>query len=360
MTRRSASPWLAAVIAVGVLVAAPARADPPPLRVDYQAAEGCPDEEVFVGEIRRRTPLARLAAPGEEGFRVHAEIVRRDEVSDGRLVLGAGEARVTREIRSERCEEVVSAFALIAALAIDPRAISAPLPPAPPPAAPPVPPSPLPPPRAPARAPPPPPVSPWTGPAQILAEPLPAPPSIAPPPAPPLRAWTIGARGAVAFAVTPRALIGGGVFLDRAFEGRFAPSLRLAVEIAGTGSFDAGPAGASFLRGVARLEGCAFAARPLPRISIVPCLGVEGGVLHGQGIASASLPRVQAAGVPWFGAGVLPRASLDLGALAIEAQGGPMFPLVRRTFAFDGPAYVISTLPPVTWAALLGVGFHFW
>ena len=56
MVRRTA---LLAALAAGALAAAPARAEPLPLRVDYQAVPGCPAEDVFVDEIRWRTPLAR-------------------------------------------------------------------------------------------------------------------------------------------------------------------------------------------------------------------------------------------------------------------------------------------------------------
>lgn len=47
MTRTSA-PWVAATLAASALLGAPARANPPPLRVDYQAADECPGEDVFV------------------------------------------------------------------------------------------------------------------------------------------------------------------------------------------------------------------------------------------------------------------------------------------------------------------------
>ena len=36
-----------------------------------------------------------------------------------------------------------------------------------------------------------------------------------------------------------------------------------------------------------------------------------------------------------------------------------MFPLVRRTFAFGLPSYVIYALPAVTWVTSFGGGFHF-
>jgi hypothetical protein len=352
MTRRSALPSLAAALAAGALLGVPARADPPPVRVDYHAAEGCPGEEVFLDEIRRRTSLARVAAPGEDALLVRARIVRRGGASSGQLVLGVGRDRITREVQSERCDDVVSALALITALTLDPRAFAVPVaPPGPPPPPPlPAPPGPAPPLPLPAELAPP----------AILPEPLPVFATFTPAPqAPRSRPWVLGAQVTGAFAVTPRPLVGGGIFAERAFEGRAGAALRLAVELAGTGGLDAGPAGAWFVRGAARVEGCALAVRPAPWVSLLPCVGAEGGVLHGQGIPSPSVPRVQAATVPWLGGGILPRAAFEVGSVVLVAQGGPMFPLVRRTFAFDGPSYVIYALPAVTWTAALGGGFHF-
>jgi hypothetical protein len=163
----------------------------------------------------------------------------------------------------------------------------------------------------------------------------------------------------MAFAVTPRVLFGGGLYAERAFAGRWGASVRLALELAGTGDFDVGPGGAWFLRGVGRVEGCAFKVRPAAWLSLVPCLGLEAGALHGAGIRRGSLAYVAEDTVPWIGAGVLPRAAADLGWLALEAQGGPIFPALRRTFVFEMPLSTVYTLPPATWSAYLGVGVHF-
>jgi hypothetical protein len=120
-----------------------------------------------------------------------------------------------------------------------------------------------------------------------------------------------------------------------------------------------GPGGASFLRAVGRVDGCAFAWRPAAWIAIVPCLAVEGGVLRGEGIQRGSIETVEAATVPWAGAGVLPVISIHLGGLIVEAQGGPVFPLVRRQFVFETPDFTVHDVPAVTGTASLGVGFVF-
>jgi hypothetical protein len=340
-----------AVLAASAFTAAPARAEPAPLRIDYEAAGGCPGAAVFLEEVQWRTPLARVAGPEEAALPVKARIARRGRVSSGRLVLGEGRDAITREVESARCDEVVSALALITALAVDPHARTAPKMPPPPPALPLVP---APPeesaPSEPARA----------LPVEIVGDPLPVIPLQGDaPPASGTRRWAAGAHAVTAFAVAPRPLVGGGVFAERAFDDRGSAWLRLAVELAATGSFDVGPGGAWFLRGVVRVEGCAFGQRAGSWFRLVPCLGVEGGAIEGTGVLRGSLVEVRQAAVPWFGAGVLPRAAADLGAVVIEAQGGPVFPAVRRTFSFQTPHYVIYDVPPVTWTATLGVGVHF-
>jgi hypothetical protein len=356
-----------AALAVSALTPVTASAEPLPLRIDYQAAPGCPGADVFFEEIRWRTRLARAAEPWEEALPVSAHVARRGAASVGHLVLGHGEARVTRDLESNGCDEVVSALALVTALAIDPRARTeakrpsrsspeaspetAPMPPASPPIAP---------------APPPLPAG-LPLPPSILADPLPDLPQLATtvdevPAAPAAMGprWLVGARATVAGAVAPRALFGGGLFADRAFEGRWSPTLRLAAEIAGTGAFDAGPGGASFLRGIVRLDGCAFPLRTATaRLSLVPCIAVEGGAIHAEGILMGSLAHVDQTTVPWVAGGVLPRLSVEAGAVTLEVQGGPVFPAVRRSFVFETPSYVIGTLPAATWTVAAGAGARF-
>lgn len=343
-------PIALALLAALALTAARAGADPLPLRVDYQADAGCPGADVFLDEIRWRTSLARLAAEGEEALPVRARIERRGGHRTGRLSLGKGKERIEREIGAESCDEVVSALALVTALAVDPRASTARRPPAlPPPPPPPPPPRTLP--------PPPPPLPRRLPPPQLLADPLPAaPPPPGPAPAPP---WTVGGRAPVALGVTPRALFGGGVFAERPFAGALGASIRLSGELAGTGSVDVDGAGVSFLRGLARVEGCALRLRPAPWLTASPCLGVEGGVLHGKGATGGTITHANEATVPWAGASLLPRVAADVGGAVIELSGGPVFSLVRRTFVFDGPTsttYVIHDVPPVTGWLAIGVG----
>lgn len=333
-----------AIVAAAATFTARAEAEPRPLTVQYRAHEGCPSEEVLIEEITWRTPLVRVAAPGEEGYEVRARITKRGATSRGQVSVWTGRAWITREIAGPSCAEVVGALGLVTALAIDPRASTGrKAPPPPPPPAP--------------RPLPPPPPRPRFAPIapELEAPPLPAFPVAWDRPRP----WMIGARAAVAIAPAPRPLFGAALFFARTFDEARAASLRVALEIAATGSFDVGPGGASFLRVVGRVDGCAFAIRPWKWLSIVPCLGAEAGALRGAGVASASLPAVDSATVPWVALGLLPLASIHLGAASIEAQGGPLFPLVRRQFNFQRPDFIVHDVPPVTGAVSLGVGIAF-
>jgi hypothetical protein len=317
---------------------------------------------VFLDEIRWRTPLARVAAPGEEARTLRVRIARSGDVARGELTLGAGRDRLDREIRGEICDEVVSALALITALAIDPhastarsrpRSLPAPSEPAPVPETPP---------SAP-EAPAPSPVE-TLPPPEVLSEPLPALVPVLVPEAPtaPEAHWAVGVQATGAFGVTPRPLFGGGIFAERTLASRLGASLRLVLEAAGTGAVDADPGRAAwFLRGAGRLSGCVFTWRPAEWLSVVPCLSAEGGVLHGQGIAGGALTEqdVKQATVLWAGVGLLPKIAFRLGRGVLEIQGGPIAPLVRRKFVFQDPMYEIYNLPAVTGIISAGGAMHF-
>lgn len=64
--------------------------------------------------------------------------------------------------------------------------------------------------------------------------------------------------------------------------------------------------------------------------------------------------------MPWASLGLLARVTVSAGALVrLDAQGGPRFPLVRRSFVFESPAQLIHEVPAVTWTLHLGAGLSF-
>lgn len=338
-----------AILGAAIVAPRTARAELRPIRIDYEAHPGCPSAEVLVEEITWRTPLVRVARPDEAALEVRARITRRGGLSRGRLNLGSGKGSIIREISGTSCDEVVGAIGLVTALAIDPRASTGKKPP-------PAPPAPRPARLAPRPLPAEPPLPDWRPiEADLVGDPLPAFPVAIPR----VARWRIGARATIAIEPAARSLFGGALVLERVLSSNLGASLRLAAEVAATGSFEAGPGGASFLRVMGRVDGCAFALRPVEALSIVPCLSAEGGALRGSGVLRGSIQNVQVATVPWVALGLLPVVALDLGRVAIEAQAGPVFPLVRRQFVFESPDYLVHNVPPVTFAANLGASLSF-
>jgi hypothetical protein len=186
----------------------------------------------------------------------------------------------------------------------------------------------------------------------ILGEPLPAFPDRPPLPAPGEARWVVGAHAEAVFALAPRPLFGGRFFAERSFEGWWHPSLRLGLGVGGTGSFYAGQgAGASFLRAIARVEGCGFEWRPTSSIKLAPCLSVETGVVFADGVRQTT---------SFFAAGgLLPRLAIDVGPVVLDLQGGPIFPMLRTHFIFEAPKFSSWSVPAVGGTAALGVGGHF-
>jgi len=366
----SSSPWLAAGAAFAAVALAPweARAQARPLRIDYEAHEGFPGGAAFLEQVLARTNRARAAVLDEPALDVWVRITRGPPRGDGtagsagRLVLWKSSGARAREVDSDECRDVVTALALITALAIDPNAASprqsvASDPPAP---------SGIVPGLAPSIPVPPVPTSP-----RIPTSLRPTPPLQAtflpPPPPRPERTsrsgrWVLGGHASVAFAVTPRPLIGGGLFVERAWaygSGPWGGSVRLVLELATTGSFDIGPGGVNFLRGGGRFDGCPF-ARPARWLALGVCLGADAGFLRGEGLRRGSIATAEAATVPWVALGVLPRVAVEAGRFALFAvEGGPTFPLVRRSFVFERPDYTIHEVPAVTGELRVGAGIRF-
>ena len=90
----------AGVAAAALVTTTAARAETPPIHVEYQAHVACPGVPVLLDEITRRTRLARFAGPSEPALEVEARITARRGESRGHLEIGAGRHRIVREIAS--------------------------------------------------------------------------------------------------------------------------------------------------------------------------------------------------------------------------------------------------------------------
>ncbi len=90
-------------------------------RLEYWAQGRCPDASEFAHQIQTRAPRLRLAEGDEPALGFYAELIERAGAASGRLTARSPDGReVVREVRGPTCDDVVTALALIAALAADP------------------------------------------------------------------------------------------------------------------------------------------------------------------------------------------------------------------------------------------------
>jgi hypothetical protein len=365
-----------AVAAAGLALALGARAagaaDSEPIRIRFEAAGGCPDEAAFLDQIRARTAKARVAVAGEKARTFSVRLTQEGRSIRGRLSISIEESADTadlREVTGERCAEVVSALALITALAVDPRASTAPparlpLPrlPAPPlgsgdasapsPAAPPR--SQLPPNHP---APYLPPLS-W---ASLEVAPLPVIPGVV---AARGSSWRFSVGMAVAAfgGIAPPLAAGATLFLEAARVDRgalaFAPSLRLAAIQVDSGYVTVAPVVARFQLRAARAELCPvrLVLGAGASASIGACASFDVGAVLAQGWAiGASESRLR----PWAAPGAGGRLRWTIAEnVELQLEGGGSFPLVRDTF-FIAPNIDVHAVPATAGWFAGGVGVHF-
>ncbi len=98
-----------------------------PIRIEYDAARGCPTEREFQRRVFERTASARLAGPGEAARVFKVVLQRSGKKVSGSLVIREPDGNtVARRLSGDNCAEVALVLALASALAIDPRAELAP------------------------------------------------------------------------------------------------------------------------------------------------------------------------------------------------------------------------------------------
>jgi hypothetical protein len=109
----------------GLFLAGRAAAASQPYSVDYTAPVDCSSREAFVRELLARTPLVRVANDGETAATYAVTLARHGSGMHGELVLRELDGSETRRaLRGASCDEVVRALAFIAAILVDPGAIS--------------------------------------------------------------------------------------------------------------------------------------------------------------------------------------------------------------------------------------------
>lgn len=331
------SPAFGAVLA-GVLALAPRghaeeapRSETQALRVHYTARAGCGSRASFVAELEARTPRVRVVDTEDAVATVSVELLERPTGIVGELSLREANGMETvRAVAGKSCEEVVPALALIAAVLVDPQAMTRPPPtPAPTPA----------------------PGAVSTSPAE------PPPPAAARPPHDDERLRlrpAVGTGVAMTSTVAPNPSFAPalelGLELERA--GERGPMLLLSLErfASSTVTTDAGLADFSTL--LARLSLCPLRWPARGLAFLAPCGAFEAGSLHVD--VSQTLDK-QEPSVLWLAAG--PGLHLELRplrVLGLELDLLGVFPLVRGDFYFS-PQFAVFSIPVVGWTGRVGV-----
>jgi hypothetical protein len=124
--RPPASWALGALLALGTSSVAWAEtAEREPIRAGLRAPPGCPASGEFVAQVLARTGRARAAQATEPARTFSLEIEERALGFAGKLrVMTPSREWVERRVEADSCEEVVEALALVAALILDPEAVT--------------------------------------------------------------------------------------------------------------------------------------------------------------------------------------------------------------------------------------------
>jgi hypothetical protein len=309
------------------------------VRFDYRAPPGCPDAEAFANRVQERTARARLGELHELARTFVVEIRTDDAGATARLsFIDSRGAPVVRSVRGQTCDEVVSAIALVTALAIDagPSPAGEPAPAvasAPPPAAPPA---------STERAP--------KGNKRFVRA-----------PEPDVLAWLVGVHASVSTWLGPSPNLGVGVFGE---VGAYAgASARLTLLYSTSHELVGLPDGtfrrADFMAFVARAEGCPHAFALGAGFRFVPCLALGVGWLEGKGDEENVNPWKRG-GHPWVD--LVPTLRFDWtvsDSLVFFAQGELGVPLVREKFIFEGPEQDIFEIPAAGVGAAFGMAWRF-
>jgi len=290
---------------------------------------------LVAGDAPRSFSITLSNEPGRAGHLVvgrSAEVGPAAHLVVGRIeIQGPAGASATRVVAGQTCRGVVSALALIAALAVDPLAAES---------------------------------------SELAAR---APEGVPTPPVPSVR--DVGpsdedARGGAARrTIVAAGVDGGGVvglfpkpsprvslFAEARFERwALAPSARLSLSAAVSSSVAAPLGSATFRWWAVALDGCPFEVRFSRALRATPCAFFELGTLAGSG-AGVTQPAVESR--RWIALGGSTKVSWGfVGSFFLEAHGRLEAPLARDTFVLATPdRVVVHAVPALVGSFELGVG----
>jgi hypothetical protein len=322
--------------------------------LSYDAHPGCPAAERFQAGVDART--RKVAWQRDATHRVTVALSSRPGARTlGRLtIVGPDGSPSIREVEDGRCDAVIDALSLVAALAFDPTASLTPTGPAPQPPAP----------QPPALQPPAP------------QPPAPQPPAPQPPAPPPVlvavpapvvpgrpsrdERWrvSIGTQSQAASGLGAKLVFVLPVFVELSLATRDwrAPAFRLGAAWMPRRELHAGVGSGAFWRAVAQGSACPVAVSPAPWAVLRPCIGLEVGALQAAGLRVDD-PRSSSTG--WGAARVLGRSQFfpsDWTLIELQAELG--IPFVRPRFIVE-PDDAVLSVRAVYGAFGAGVGVRF-
>jgi len=321
----SRAPLGAFAILMTLFVSWPGVARGEDVRLAWDAPPGCPERSRFEAEVRARTSAARFTDASDQVRRFEVDIARSGDRWVGALQIeGPDSASSRREFDGDACDEVVSALALLTALAIDPNASSAPaddlvLAPAEP--------QPL-----------------------ASAAPIPPPPVPARPVEPPSRRpatlpstpWhmAVGPEALLATRVGPQSMPALGLFAEvwQPRDRGLIHGYRVALSAAWSSSDEA-----RWQWYQARVRACPLRTGWGSVVAVRGCAGIDAGVVHGEGVSVAE-PRT--ATRPWLGAGTEAGLVIGDGPYFAGVGAGLVVPLTRYRYRFDRPTIELHETPP--------------
>ncbi len=285
--------------------------------LEYSPEPGCPSKSQLLGQVRRRTSLARFAAR-PYGFDVYrVTVAPSDGEQHGRLeVRSASGATSVREITGASCVEVVSALALTVAMTIDPHAAE------------------------------------QTAQPQAPSSSLP----LRPASTPAVPAWSlaldIGASGSLITALAPGSTPMLRAHLEQRIEGSHRIWLRMGGAYADSGREPVAPGSAKFVFWGGTFDGCYAPWGARLQMQAAACVGLLWGRLSVEGL---DIPAPRTSHESWIALEALARGRWDVARwLALHAEGGLLLPITRRTYVFDSPHTVAWQAPAV--GIVLGLG----
>lgn len=328
-----------ALLLAWALTAPAARGDDVQVRLEYDAPASCPSAADFQREVEARLTRGRITAGGSLARTYRVKITLSDAGARGTLdFTDADGTRASRDVSGATCAEAATAMALIAALAIDARVAeeeSRPevRPPAPP-----------------------------AAPQPSVEPPRPAPPpAVRAPEAPPVRSGQsvlgVGASVGVEHSYAPD-VAASVAAVGELLHGEHALRLALVYSSTGPVEVDAGTVELSLY--ALRAQGCPLRLAPGRSLALVPCAGLEGGLVRARGRRSERIVHPNSVSRGWLSGSVALRVELAPDpALSFGVEGALGFPLTRHEFVLEKPETVVHEVPPVTFGASAGLVARF-